>query len=116
MPKALTMRAAMRVPVHLTWRYFAEGFTGKGTVWDLSRRGWRASGSHQMSVGLPLTVYLQLATEDEWLAVDEAVVRWVDGSTFGLEIAAIDESRQARLEEFLDRLREPGNRAAYEAA
>ena len=116
MSKALTMRTDSRVPVRLTWRYFADGFSGKGTVWDLSRGGWRGSGPHQLSVGLQLTVYLHLPTENECVAVDEAVVRWVDGSTFGLEIATIDESRQARLEEFLDRLTGSEDPAACEAA
>lgn len=101
MTKPFIVRSDSRYPVRLTWRYFADGFTGQGIVWDLSRCGWRASGSHPVSVGLHLTVYLHLPTENEWVAVDEAVVRWVDGSSFGLEIAAIDESRHARLEEFL---------------
>ncbi|HEX2055771.1 MAG TPA: PilZ domain-containing protein [Nitrospiraceae bacterium] len=114
--KTLTIRADTRYPVHFTWRYFTEGFAGQGVVWDLSRCGWRASGSHQVSVGLQLTVYLHLPTENEWLAVDEAVVRWVDGSMFGLEIAAIDESRLARLEGFLDRLMSPKNQVVNEAA
>jgi hypothetical protein len=91
MPKALTMRSDSRVPVRLTWRYFADGFTGKGIVWDLSRGGWQGSGARQLPVGLQLTVYLHLPTESERLAVDEAVVRWVDECTFGLEIATIDE-------------------------
>ncbi|HJR77701.1 MAG TPA: PilZ domain-containing protein [Nitrospiraceae bacterium] len=116
MPKALTMRTDSRVPVRLTWRYFADGVTGKGTVWDLSRGGWRGSGSHHLPVGLQVTVYLHLPTENEWLAVDEAVVRWVDGSTLGLEIASIDESRLARLEDFLERLTSPEDPVASEAA
>jgi hypothetical protein len=116
MTKPLTVRADSRYPVRFTWRYFADEFAGQGVVWDLSRWGWRASGSHQVSVGLRLTVYFHLPTENEWLAVDEAVVRWVDGSTFGLEIAAMDESRQARLEGFLDRLVYSEDHAAHEAA
>ena len=115
MTKQLTVRTDPRHPVHFSWRYFADGFAGQGTIWDLSRCGWRASGSHPVSVGLQLTVYLHLPTENEWLAVDEAVVRWVNGSSFGLEIAAIDESRQARLEEFLDRLTELEDQAASQA-
>jgi hypothetical protein len=67
---------------------------GQGTVWDLSRNGWRASGSHPVSVGLEM-------------AVDQAVVRWVDGFTFGLEILDIDDSRQARLENFLATIIDP---------
>ena len=116
MTTPLTVRGDSRYPVRFTWRYFANEFAGHGVVWDLSRCGWRASGSHQVSVGLQLTVYLHLPTENEWLAVDEAVVRWVDGSTFGLEIAAIDESRQARLEGFLDRLVGQEGQVAHEAA
>lgn len=116
MTKPLMVRADSRYPVRFMWRYFGDEFTGHGVVWDLSRGGWRASGSHQVSVGLRLTVYLHLPTENEWLAVDEAVVRWVDGSTFGLEIAAIDQARQVRLEGFLDRFAVSEDHDAGEAA
>ncbi len=107
MVKQLTVRAYSRCAVRFAVRYFADGVVGQGTVWDLSRNGWRASGSHPVSMGLEMAVYFHLPTENEWLAVDQAVVRWVDGLTFGLEILDIDESRQARLENFLATITDP---------
>ena len=107
MTKLFTVRADSRCAVRFALRYFADGLVGQGTVWDLSRHGWRASGSDLVSVGLEMAVYLQLPTEHEWLAVDQAVVRWVDGRSFGLEIQNIDDSRRARLEEFLATVMEP---------
>ncbi len=113
MTKPFTVRADSRCTVCFALRYFADGLVGQGTVWDLSRRGWRASGSDLVSVGLEMAVYLQLPTEHEWLAVDQAVVRWVNGSSFGLEIRSIDDSRRIRLEEFLATIMEPEEGTAY---
>lgn len=82
--------------------FFGEGeFEGEASVLDISTNGCRASSLTEVKVGLSLklSVFLQ---DQQWpLRIDEAVVRWVEGQTFGLEFVGIRPAQRERLRAIL---------------
>ena len=104
MTKTYTPRKKPRVSVHCSFCYFYNGTLAKGTIWDLSETGWRATGERPVAAGSELTVYLTLPDngKSKNILVDAAVVRWSEGRDAGWEIARIDEEARARLDHFLE--------------
>ena len=94
MEKSLTIRRAPRNSCRCAIRYFGKDYLGTGTLWELSRKGGRASGSASVMVGAKLILHIQLPDElgQDWFWVDQAVVRWSTGKTFGIEIVSIDKT------------------------
>lgn len=82
--------------------FFGDGeFEGEASVLDISTNGCRASSLTEVKVGLSLklSVFLQ---DQQWpLRIDEAVVRWVEGQTFGLEFVGIRLAQRERLRAIL---------------
>jgi len=82
--------------------FFGDGeFEGEASVLDISTNGCRASSLTEVKVGLSLklSVFLQ---DQQWpLRIDEAVVRWVEGQTFGLEFVGIRPAQRERLRAIL---------------
>ncbi len=60
MPKHFKLRTYQRVMLCGSGYYLSEDFLGKGTAWDLSTAGWRIQGDHQVRVGMPLTLRMDL--------------------------------------------------------
>ena len=103
MAKSYIPRKKSRASVHCPFSYFYDGTLAKGTIWDLSETGWRATGELPVAAGSELTVYLTLPNsgKSKNLVVDAAVVRWSEGRDAGWEIIRIDEEARARLDYFL---------------
>ena len=82
--------------------FFGDGeFEGEASVLDISTNGCRATSLTEVKVGLSLklSVFLQ---DQQWpLRIDEAVVRWVEGQTFGLEFVGIRPAQRERLRAIL---------------
>jgi len=82
--------------------FFGDGeFEGEASVLDISTNGCRASSLTEVKVGLSLklSVFLQ---DQQWpLRIDEAVVRWMEGQTFGLEFVGIRPAQRERLRAIL---------------
>lgn len=106
MKKSLIVREGPRALVKCPYYYFAGESLCKGTVWEMSASGWRASSEQPVEVGTRLTLYIGLPTENgpEWICIGGAQVRWAHGLDFGLEISDVDDSSKVRLERFLDPL------------
>lgn len=104
MTNSMTVRQSQRVLVRCAVRYFSEGILGEGTVWDLSHSGWRVSGNHPVKEGDYLTLYIAIPAGKvkQWISADKAVVRWVKGLYFGIEILSMDQSGRQQLADFLD--------------
>ena len=102
--KTYAVRKKLRTPVQCQFCYFAEGTLTNGIVWDLSDRGWRATGQHPVTVGTETTVYitLQKGKQSYNVLIDAAIVRWSDGREAGWEILRIDEASRARLRDFVE--------------
>lgn len=106
MNKAYEVRKGLRAPIQCTFCYFHDGTLAKGTIWDLSETGWRATGERPVPSGTETTVYVTLPDDGESknILVDGAVVRWAEGRDAGWEITRIDDASRARLSQFLERL------------
>ncbi len=103
MPKHFKLRMYQRVTLCGIGYYLSEDFLGKGTVWDMSPAGWRFQGDHQVRVGMPLTLRMDIRGERFPLEVEEAVVQWVTGRDFGVEIRKIRRTSAKKLERLMGR-------------
>ncbi len=101
MPTHFKLRTYQRVMLCGTSYYLSEDFLGKGTVWDISSGGWRIQGDHQVSLGMKLTLRMEFSEEKTPLEVEEAVVQWVSGKDFGIQIRRIRHSAAKRLERLI---------------
>lgn len=101
MPKQFKLRTYQRVQLCGTVYYLSEDFLGKGTVWDLSAGGWRIQGDHQVRVGLPLTLRMELPGEKSPLEIEQAIVQWVSGRDFGVQIRKIHRTSAKKLERLI---------------
>lgn len=78
-----------------------EEFEGEATVLDISTHGCRVSSLTEVKAGmlLKLSIFLQ---DQQWpLRIDKAVVRWVEGQSFGLEFIGIRPAQRERLRTLL---------------
>lgn len=91
-------RRGRRTAMNRRLFFFGDGeFEGEATVLDISTNGCKATSLTEVKVGLSLKLSLFLLDQEWPLRVDEAVVRWVDGSTFGLEFIGIRPAQRERL-------------------
>jgi hypothetical protein len=98
-----SIRPYQRFPVQCSVTYNAGPFQGQGTVWNLSRTGWRLSGDLPMRPGEPLTLTVTLPNEQH-IEILRAVVRWSRGQEFAVENVVIEPHTQARLAHYVKRL------------
>ena len=90
--------------MELSCRLFFFGdddFEGEGAVLDISTSGCRVSSSIEVQSGsiLKLSIFL---LDHKWpLRVEESIVRWVEGKTFGLEFTSIRLAQRERLRALL---------------
>lgn len=73
----------------------------EGSLVDMSRRGWRAQGRHPVTKGTPMMVRILSSDPAQCITIDEAVVRWMDGVEFGVEVTRISPDSAARLSDYL---------------
>jgi len=93
-----TERRGRRLALNRRLFFFGEGeFEGEATVLDISTHGCRATSLTEVGIGLSLKVSLFLQDQEWPLRIDEAVVRWVDGQSFGLEFVGIRPAQRERL-------------------
>ena len=99
-------RRGRRLAMNRRLFFFGEGeFEGEATLLDLSTNGCKASSLTEVKVGLSLklSVFLQ---DQQWpLRIDHAIVRWVDGPSFGLEFTGIRPAQRERLRSILMKLK-----------
>ena len=101
MAKHFKLRTYQRVPLCGTGFYLSEDFLGKGTVWDISSGGWRIQGDHQVQTGMLLTLRMDLQAVRGPLEVDQAIVQWVSGRDFGVQIKKIRYESAKKLERLI---------------
>jgi len=103
-----SIRPFRRYPVQCSVTYYAGPFQGHGTVWNVSRSGWRLSGGLPMRPGETLSLTVTLPNE-QCVEVPEAVVRWSRAQEFAVENVVIERHTQARPQHYVKRLvQEPG--------
>jgi hypothetical protein len=99
-------RRGRRMAMSRRMFFFGEGeFEGEATLLDISTNGCKATSITEVKVGssLKLSLFLQ---DQQWpLRIDHAVVRWVDGPSFGLEFTGIRPAQRERLRSMLMKLK-----------
>lgn len=74
-----------------------EELEGEATILDISTNGCRGTSLTEVRVGLSLKLSMFLQDQQWPLRIEEALVRWVDGQTFGLEFVGIRPAQRERL-------------------
>ncbi len=91
-------RRGRRVGVSCRVFFFgAEDFEAEGTLVDVSTSGCRVSSPERVRVGMHLKLSLFLPDHQWPMRIDEAIVRWVEGTDFGLEFTNIRLAQRERL-------------------
>ena len=98
-----SIRPFRRFPVQCVVSYSAGPFRGIGTVWNLSRSGWRLSGDLPMRPGESLSLTVKLPNEQH-IKIPDAVVRWSRGQEFGIETVETPKHTENRLIHYVRRL------------
>ncbi len=78
-----------------------EELRGQAQVLDISTTGCRAESETAVEVGMEFQISIFLADFSWPLRIDRAVVRWVDGYTFGLEFDVILPAQRERLRQLI---------------
>lgn len=74
-----------------------DGLEGQAQVLDISTTGCRAESEIAVEVGTEFQISIFLADFSWPLRIDRAIIRWVDGYTFGLEFDVILPAQRERL-------------------
>lgn len=86
--------------LNLSCRLFFFGeddFEGEATILDLSTGGCQATSLTEVQVGTTLRLSLFLQDQEWPVRIDEALVRWVKGTAFGLEFTEIRSAQRERI-------------------
>ena len=86
--------------LNLSCRLFFFGeddFEGEATILDLSTGGCQATSLTEVQVGATFRLSLFLQDQEWPVRIDEALVRWVKGSAFGLEFTEIRSAQRERI-------------------
>ncbi|MBS0165076.1 MAG: PilZ domain-containing protein [Nitrospira sp.] len=89
-----------RFPVFIPVRYERGNGTGYGSVTNLSRQGWRLSGSLPLELGALCSLNVRLPTM-KVISVAEGKVRWICGDECGIETLVMDPKSQERLNAYI---------------
>ena len=109
MAENYAVRAEQRISAHHTCLYHREGFHGKGHRWDLVGIRLASHAGPPVTQGMVMPVYIELTLDGEesrYVWIESAIARWSSGHDAGREIRTIDATSRARLNRFLDQLRE----------
>ncbi len=91
-------RRGKRVKVNHRLFFFGDDdFEGEATILDISTGGCQASSLTEVKVGMLLKLSMFLQDQPWPLRIDESIVRWVKGQTFGLEFVGIRPAQRERL-------------------
>lgn len=101
--KAHKIRKFRRVELRCSLGFSSEDFEGEGKVKNISTAGCRAESDINVAEGLEFLALLHLPDQSPPIRIDRAIVRWIDGNSFGLSFTLILPSERARLRGFLEK-------------
>ena len=91
-------RRGRRLPVYCRLFFFGDDeFEGEAQVLDISTHGCQADSQLAVEVGMQLRLSIFLGDQKWPLRIEQAIVRWVRGRTFGLEFIGIRLAQRERL-------------------
>ena len=95
---AMAERRGRRLKLNCRLFFFgADDFEGEATIIDISTGGCQATSLSEVRVGTTLRLSLFLQDQEWPLRIDEALVRWVKGPTFGLVFTKIRPAQRERV-------------------
>ena len=83
------LRPYRRIPTWLVLYYLSGECVGKGVVTNLSQSGMRVQGDHAVEPGFDLALRVTFANDGPSIEIERAMVRWVDGYDFGLDLVLV---------------------------
>jgi hypothetical protein len=99
---AMAERRGRRLRLNCRLFFFGDDdFEGEATVLDLSTGGCQATSLTAVQVGMRLRLSLFLQDQEWPLRIDEALVRWINGTTFGLEFTRIRSAQRERVRDMI---------------
>jgi PilZ domain-containing protein len=97
-------RIQPRFTTQLRSTFSAKHQEGQGRTLDVSLGGCKVESDMRVAPGQTLECRLHVPGFDWPLRIDEAIVRWVQGSTFGLGFTRMRPEEEAKLEIVVDNL------------
>ena len=97
-------RQHRRVPAQLKSLLLGNSHEVEGVTLDLSIGGARSESD--VFPGKQIQVRLVVPGEEKPLLIDQALVRWVDEDSFGIEFLKVNQERRDDLEELVDAFEE----------
>jgi len=95
---AMEERRGRRLRLSCRLFFFGEDdFEGEATILDLSTGGCQATSLTEVQVGTTLRLSLFLHDQQWPVRIDGAMVRWVNGNSFGLEFTEIRSAQRERV-------------------
>ena len=91
-------RRGRRLSLSCRLFFFGEDdFEGEATILDLSTGGCQVTSLTEVQVGMTLRLSLFLQDQQWPVRIDGALVRWVNGNSFGLEFTEIRSAQRERV-------------------
>ena len=95
---AMADRRGRRLSLNCRLFFFGEDeFEGEASILDLSTGGCQATSLTEVQVGMTLRLSLFLHDQQWPVRIDGALVRWVNGNSFGLEFTEIRAAQRERV-------------------
>lgn len=95
------VRRFPRVELRCLLGFSSEEIEGDAKVTNISTAGCRAESDVSVAEGLECVALLQLPNQKTPVRIDRAIIRWVDGNSFGMSFSLFMPSERARLREFI---------------
>jgi PilZ domain-containing protein len=95
-------RQHRRVPAQLKSLLLGNSHEVEGVTLDLSIGGARIESEIDVFPGKQIRVRLVVPGQEEPLLIDQALVRWVDEDTFGIQFLTVDQEERDDLEDLID--------------
>ncbi|SPP65468.1 PilZ domain-containing protein [Nitrospira lenta] len=97
-------RKSPRFGVNFGSTFAGDALAGQGTITNLSVGGCSVDSKISLPTQSVVGLKIQLPDSQWPLEIEQAVVRWVRGNTFGLEFQALSNPNTTRLQQLLQDL------------
>ena len=95
-----TIRNQPRFAVRWAVFYQSDELLGQGTLLDVSLTGGKMAGTMPVEVGSPIELFVYPPHKHQEIHIQEAVVTWVKGETFGLQFKQLKQNDQRWLSSY----------------
>ncbi|MFQ5993432.1 MAG: PilZ domain-containing protein [Nitrospiraceae bacterium] len=100
----MDQRKQPRFGVQLPISFEGEGFTGDGTVFNLSMEGCTMGSEEKLNPGTTLKMLISLSDQEAPMEVPQAVVVWSSEQHAGFHFTKLGSREQERLQRFVKTL------------